>query len=96
MDILKLKENIHWIGSLDPDLREFDIIMETEFGTTYNSYLVEGSEKIALFETVKIKYFDTFVKKIEKVIGNTISPPKGNENISGTSNPDICLAADIC
>ena len=52
MKSLELKKDIYWIGSLDPNLRIFDIIMETEFGTTYNSYIVKGSEKIALFETV--------------------------------------------
>ncbi len=45
MKKLKLKDGIHWIGALDPELRVFDIIMYTEFGTTYNSYLVKGTEK---------------------------------------------------
>ncbi|MDV9638552.1 hypothetical protein RHF59_07065 [Clostridioides difficile] len=26
---LKIKENLYWVGSLDPDLRVFDIIMYT-------------------------------------------------------------------
>ncbi len=33
MEKLVLKENITWIGALDPNLRIFDIIMETESGT---------------------------------------------------------------
>ena len=56
MKSLQLKKDIYWVGSLDPDLRIFDIIMQTEFGTTYNSYLVKGSEKTAIFETVKAKW----------------------------------------
>ena len=58
MNSLQLKKDIYWVGSLDPDLRIFDIIMQTEFGTTYNSYVVKGSEKTAVFETVKAKCFN--------------------------------------
>ena len=39
---MELKKGITWCGILDRDLRVFDIIMETEFGTTYNSYVVKG------------------------------------------------------
>lgn len=68
MKSLELKKDIYWVGSLDPNLRIFDIIMETEFGTTYNSYIVKGSEKIALFETVKVKYFNEYLEKIKEFI----------------------------
>ena len=40
MKSLEIKKDIFWVGALDPNLRVFDIIMETEFGTTYNSYFV--------------------------------------------------------
>ena len=68
MKSLELKKDIYWIGSLDPDLRIFDIIMDTKFGTTYNSYIVKGSEKTAIFETVKVKFFDEYLKKIEQYV----------------------------
>ncbi len=54
MKKLKLKDNIWWIGATDHDLRVFDIIMYTEFGTSYNSYLVKGSEKTAVIEQLSI------------------------------------------
>lgn len=69
MNSLKLKENIYWVGVKDPKLRVFDIIMHTEFGTTYNSYVVKGSEKTAIFETVKIKFYDDYIKKLKETIG---------------------------
>ncbi len=53
MDTLKLKPDLYWTGVLDPNLRTFDIIMRTEFGTTYNAYLLRGSQRTCLFETVK-------------------------------------------
>lgn len=68
MKTLALKQGITWVGSLDPNLRVFDIIMHTEFGTTYNSYVVKGSEKTALFETVKVKYFDQYLEKLQAMM----------------------------
>ena len=58
MSTMELKKNLYWTGILDPDLEVFDIIMHTDFGTTYNSYLLKGSEKTALFETGKVKRND--------------------------------------
>ena len=62
---VEIKKDIYWVGSLDPKLRVFDIIMYTPYGTTYNSYIVKGSEKVALFETVKEKCFDEYLKTLE-------------------------------
>ena len=64
----KITEYLFWVGALDPNLKIFDIIMETKFGTSYNSYLLRGSEGIALFETVKEKFFDEHLEKIRSVI----------------------------
>lgn len=63
----KITENLFWVGALDPNLRIFDIIMETKFGTSYNSYLLKGSQGIALFETVKEKFFDEHLDKIRLI-----------------------------
>lgn len=67
MTTLELKPNFYWTGIQHPDLKVFDIIMETEFGTTYNSYLVKGSEKTALFETAKAKFVDEYVEKVSSL-----------------------------
>lgn len=64
MKSVEIKKDIFWVGSLDPDLRVFDIIMYTPFGTTYNSYVVKGSEKTALFETVKEKTFEQYMERL--------------------------------
>ena len=68
MKTLKLKEGLYWTGILDPQLRVFDIIMNTEYGTTYNSYLIKGSEKTALFETAKAKCMDEYLDKLTSLI----------------------------
>ncbi len=69
MKSYELKKDLYWVGVRDADLRVFDIIMKTEYGTTYNSYLIKG-EKNILIETVKIDFYDEFIKAIENVIGN--------------------------
>lgn len=63
----ELKDNIYSIGVLNPGLRVFDIIMRTEYGTTYNAYLVKG-EKIALIETVHENSFEEYLENIESLI----------------------------
>lgn len=68
MKTLKLKDGLYWTGILDPQLRVFDIIMNTEYGTTYNSYLMKGSEKTALFETAKFKCMDEYLDKLTSLI----------------------------
>lgn len=65
----KLRDNIYWIGVKDPELRVFDIIMETKKGTTYNSYVIDD-EKIAIVDTVKTGFYDEFKKNLLNVIGD--------------------------
>lgn len=68
MPAIKARDNIYYVGALDKDLRVFDIVMYTEYGTTYNAYLVKGKDKSVLFETVKQKFFDEHVKSIREVM----------------------------
>lgn len=68
MKTLKLKNGLYWTGILDPQLRVFDIIMNTEYGTSYNSYLLKGSTKTALFETAKYKCLDEYLDKLTSLI----------------------------
>lgn len=62
-----ITSDLYWIGSLDPSLRTFDIIMETQFGTSYNAYLLKTNEGDILFETVKEKFFDEYLEKIKSL-----------------------------
>ncbi|MGL4374766.1 MAG: MBL fold metallo-hydrolase, partial [Turicibacter sp.] len=70
MKSVQLKKDIYWLGVLDPTLDVFDIIMETKYGTTYNSFLVQTSAGAVLVETVKEKYFDQYLQTIEETIGD--------------------------
>lgn len=63
----KIKDNIFYVGAINPNLRVFDIVMATEFGTTYNAYLIKG-EKIALIETVHDTFSDEYFDSIREIV----------------------------
>lgn len=63
----ELAPNVWWIGALDPQLRVFDIIMRAEHGTSYNAYLVKGSQGIAVIETVKSGFFQEFLEELKSL-----------------------------
>ena len=68
MKAITIKDGVYWVGALNPDLRIFDVIMETKSGTTYNSYLVKGQNKIALFEVVKAGFENELLERISNVV----------------------------
>ncbi len=68
MKTLKLSEGLTYCGVLDPSLSVFDIIMKTEYGTTYNAYVLEGSEKTALIETAKHKFLEDYMGSLTSLV----------------------------
>jgi flavorubredoxin len=52
MAATEISKNIVWVGAVDWDRRLFDELIPIPEGTSYNSYLVRGGEKIALIDTV--------------------------------------------
>lgn len=48
----EIKKDIYWMGAVDWDRRLFDSLIPLPDGTSYNAYLVQGSEKTALLDTV--------------------------------------------
>jgi flavorubredoxin/NADPH-dependent 2,4-dienoyl-CoA reductase/sulfur reductase-like enzyme len=68
MEYVRICDDVYYVGVMDPELRVFDIIMTTEYGTSYNAYLVKGKEKTALIETVKVKFFDEYIQDLQKLI----------------------------
>ena len=71
MKSVKLRDGFYWTGIQDEELRVFDIIMYTEFGTTYNSYVMKAGDQIVLFETAKAKFFEEYIEKLKEVIDVT-------------------------
>lgn len=67
----ELVKNIWWIGVNDYDLRVFDVVMETKYGTSYNAYLVKGSAKTALVDTAKATFQDDYIAKLDQLTQGT-------------------------
>jgi flavorubredoxin len=55
------------MGALDWDRRLFDSLIPLPDGTSYNAYLIEGSEKVALLDTVDPTMTDVLMFQLEKV-----------------------------
>jgi len=52
MKARQIKTNVYWVGAIDWDRRLFDALIPLPDGTSYNAYLVQGSQKVALIDTV--------------------------------------------
>lgn len=64
--IIDITPDVKWIGILDYDIVTFDIVMTTEYGTTYNSYFI-NAEKKTIIETAKEKFSETYINKIKRL-----------------------------
>ena len=73
-----IKDGIYWTGFIDWDRRLFDSLIPTPHGTTYNSYLVKGSEKTMLIDTSDFRKEENLlnaldmagIKKIDYIVSN--------------------------
>jgi flavorubredoxin len=52
MKARQIRPDIYSVGAIDWDRRLFDALIPLPDGTSYNSYLVQGSQKVALIDTV--------------------------------------------
>ena len=65
--ILKITDDVSWVGILDNDIISFDIVMETRYGTTYNSYFIDA-EKKTIVDTAKASFKDIYLNKVKQVV----------------------------
>ena len=63
----KIREGIYWMGAVDWDRRLFDSLIPLPDGTSYNAYLVQGSEKTVLVDTVDPTMVDVLLFQLEGV-----------------------------
>lgn len=66
MKARKIRDGIHWMGAVDWDRRLFDSLIPLPDGTSYNAYLVQGSEKTVLFDSVDPSMADILMFQLEK------------------------------
>lgn len=84
MSSVKITDSLYAVGILNPSLRIFDIVMETEYGTTYNSYLLKGETANVLIECCHKKYFDQYLSNIREVV----DPSKIDYIVLNHNEPD--------
>jgi len=64
MDARPVVEGIQWVGAVDWDRRLFDELIPLPDGTSYNAYLVRGSHKTALIDSVDPSSTDTLLSRL--------------------------------
>ena len=89
----EIKPNVYSVGALDWDRRLFDELIPLPDGTSYNAYLIKGSEKTALLDAVDPAktsvLMDNLIKAgIERL--DYIIAHHGEQDHSG-SIPDVLL-----
>lgn len=67
MSAIKITDNLFSVGILNPAMRIFDVIMKTDYGTSYNSYILKGENKTALIEVSHADFFDSYLNNIKDV-----------------------------
>ena len=89
----ELKPDVYAVGAVDWDRRLFDELVPLPDGTSYNAYLVKGSEKTALLDTVDPSKTDVLIDNLVEVGVDRIDyivAHHGEQDHSG-SIPDILM-----
>ena len=63
----EIKPGVYWVGAVDWDRRLFDALIPLPDGTSYNSYLIQGSEKTALIDTVDAAMPDVLLNNLKQL-----------------------------
>ena len=67
MKAREIRLGIEWMGAIDWDRRLFDELIPLPDGTSYNAYLVRGSEKTALIDTADPAKSDALITQLAEV-----------------------------
>lgn len=65
MKFKEIKNNIFYCGLNDCERKIFDELIPLEHGTSYNSYLVKGSEKTAIIDTMYPPKTEEYLKNLD-------------------------------
>lgn len=63
----EIKRGVYWVGAVDWDRRLFDSLIPLPDGTSYNSYLIKGSQKTALIDAVDPTMKEVLVEHLDKL-----------------------------
>ena len=85
----EIAPNVFWVGAKHHNRRLFDGLIPLPHGTSYNAYLIVGSKKTALIDTVNPR----FEKELLAKISERIDPAKVDYVIMNHAEPDHANAA---
>lgn len=87
----EIRPGISWVGAVDWDRRLFDALVPLPDGTSYNSYLVKGSEKTALIDAVDPTMRDVLLSNLDHLDSQRIDYVIANhaEQDHSGSIPDV-------
>ncbi|MFZ5868628.1 MAG: FprA family A-type flavoprotein [Thermodesulfobacteriota bacterium] len=63
----QIREDIYWVGAIDWDRRLFDSLIPLPDGTSYNSYIIRGSEKTVLVDSVDPLMVQTLMSQLGNI-----------------------------
>ena len=63
----QIKPNIYYVGAIDFDRRLFDELIPLPNGTSYNSYLIKGSDKTALIDSVDFSKEEVLINNLKEL-----------------------------
>ena len=63
----EVSPGVYWVGAIDWDRRLFDALIPLPDGTSYNSYLIKGSAKTALIDTVDPTMPDALIAHLSQL-----------------------------
>ncbi len=85
MDPISVKPNVFYVGAVDWDRRLFDNLVPLPDGTSYNAFLIKGSEKTALVDTVDFHMSEVlfeYLKDVDRI--DYVIAHHGEQDHSGT------------
>lgn len=85
----EIAPGVFWVGVKHHNRRLFDALIPLPYGTSYNAYLIVGSKKTALVDTVN----PGFEKELLEKISERIDPAKIDYVIMNHAEPDHANAA---
>lgn len=105
MQSLELKKDFYYVGVIDHALKVFDVAVRTDYGTSYNSYLLKTKEGAVVFEGVKRAFEEDYFNHLSplvdfkdiKYIFVTHTEPDHSGAIAHLieKNPDITVVASF-